>query len=291
MKLSRAVFLLTLNGALLTSHGVAANGHGDGRQGQYLALGDSVAFGYITQSGYMYVNPENFVPYTEYLGRMLDLDAVNAACPGETTSGFQSFGGVDNGCRLYRTYFPLHVAYDSTQLDFATDFLGRHRRARLVTIGLGANDVAVLQNECAGAPDPVACITVGLPPVLDLLQLNMEAILAQLRAARFRGTIVVVNYFSRDYSDPVQTGLVELLNQTLSAAAVGEGVVVADVFSAFEAAVAAAGGQTCVAGLLNASPQDQWSCDVHPSQSGQRLIAETVARAYKAARHEGQDHH
>ena len=52
MRLSRGVFPLILSGALLTSHGVAANGQGDQRPERYLALGDSVVFGYITQAGF-----------------------------------------------------------------------------------------------------------------------------------------------------------------------------------------------------------------------------------------------
>ena len=58
---------------------------------------------------------------------------------------------------------------------------------------------------------------------------------------------------------------------------------VADAFTAFLHAAAPAGGKTCRAGLLNASPQNQLTCDVHPSQSGQKLLAETVDDEYHAA--------
>jgi lysophospholipase L1-like esterase len=288
MKISRAVLLLMLSGALFTAESAAANARGDDKAGQYLALGDSLVFGYITQAGFMYVNPDNFVGYPEYLGRMLRLDTVNAACPGETTGSSLSFAEDDVGCRAYRAQVPLHVAYDSTQLDFATRFLRRHREVGLVTIGLGANDVALLLNACAGDPQ---CINGGLTAVLDQLQFNMRTILARLRSARFRGVIVVMNYFSLDYTDPAATSLVALLNQVLSGAAMDGGAVVADVFSAFQLVASNVGGHTCQAGLLNASPQNQFACDVHPSQSGQRLIAETIARAYEAARHEDPHHH
>jgi len=77
----------------------------------------------------------------------------------------------------------------------------------------------------------------------------------------------------------------QLLNQAVSAPAASFGAVVADVFSAFEIAATNpfAGGNTCKAGLLNASPQNQFLCDVHPSQSGQRLIARAVEAAFTAA--------
>jgi hypothetical protein len=36
--------------------------------------------------------------------------------------------------------------------------------------------------------------------------------------------------------------------------------------------------------LLNANPANQTACDVHPSITGQRLLAKTVQTAYGAAR-------
>ncbi len=60
---------------------------------------------------------------------------------------------------------------------------------------------------------------------------------------------------------------------------------VADLFDAFKnvASNPAFGGKTCNAALLNASAQNQLLCDVHPSQSGHKLIAETIAHAYRSA--------
>lgn len=248
----------------------------------FLALGDSVVFGYITADGYAYGNPDNFVGYPEYLNRDLRLDTANASCPGETTSGFISTNGDDNGCRPFRAAAPLHVGYTSTQLAYATNFLATHKQTRLVTIGLGANDLFRLQDRCAG---DVQCIQAGLPAALGAIYSNMNTILGNLRATGYRGVLVVVNYYSLDYSDPAQTGFTVALNQTLGAAAAANGAVVADAFSAFQAAAAAAGGKTCVAGLLNASPQNQYACDVHPSQSGQQLLAKTIASTYTQVRY------
>jgi len=251
----------------------------------FLALGDSVVFGYITQDGYAFLNADNFIGYPEYLSRSLRLEAANAACPGETTSGFLSLTTpADNGCRPYRANFPLHVGYTSTQLDFATNFLSTHKRTKLVTISLGANDAFLLQSACAGSHDP-NCIPAGLPTLLGTIYSNMNTILGNLRATGYRGVLMIVNYYSLDYSDPAQTGFSSVINQTLAAVAAANGAVVADAFSAFQSAATAAGGKTCVAGLLNASPQNQYLCDVHPSQSGQQLLAKTVASAYRHARH------
>jgi lysophospholipase L1-like esterase len=252
--------------------------------GAYLALGDSVAFGYIAADGYAYVNPNNFVGYPNYVGGDLRLDTTNGACPGESSSSFVSATGADNGCREFRSSFPLHVNYPSIQLDFATGYIATHKQTRLVTITLGANDVFLLEQSCLG--DPV-CIQNGIPLAQATLYANMSAILGNLRAAGFRGVLMVVNYYSVDYTDPAQTGVTIAFNQVLAAAAQANGAVVADVFTAFQTAASSsfAGGQTCKAGLLNVNPSDptQMSCDVHPAQSGQRLIADTVEARYQAA--------
>jgi lysophospholipase L1-like esterase len=250
-----------------------------------LALGDSVVFGYITHAGHEYVNASNFIGSPEYVGGMLELTVANAGCPGEATSSFLSSTGADNGCRPFRGAFPLHVAYSSTQLAFATSFLLRHRDVRLVTIGIGANDLFILQHACAANDNPQLCFEAGLPTLLATVASNMATILADLRATGFSGVIVIVNYYSLDYSDPAGTGLTELLNQAITAPASAYGAVVADVFTAFQTVVGnpVLGGKTCNAGLLNVDPQDQSLCDVHPSQSGQRLIAKTITQAYRGA--------
>ncbi len=256
----------------------AAIGHAE------LTLGDSVPFGFITQAGFEYGNPHNFVGYSDYTAQALRLAPANAACPGETTAHFLSLSGADNGCGTFRAHAPLHVSYSGTQMDFATAFLRAHRTTRLVTVQLGANDLFLLQHACNNDP---TCIGNGLPAVLGSIGSNMNAILGGLRATGYRGVIEVVNYYSLDYTDPFQTGVSQLLDQVLAGAAAAHGAVVANVFSAFATAAGAAGGHTCMAGLLNASPANQFTCDVHPSQSGHQLMAQTVESTFFAAGEDG----
>jgi len=279
-RLRGLAFGLALAGAAALPAAATTAGPWDGG---YLALGDSVAFGFIAGDGYAYLNPDNFMNYPESVGRRLEKATTNAACPGETTSGFISWTGADNGCRPFRANFPLHVAYapEQTQLNFATTYLSSHRGTSLVTIGLGANDGFLLQNACKGDP---TCIGNGLPATLGTIYVNMNTILSNLRATGFKGVLMVVNYYSLDYSDPAQTGFTVALNTALANAAAANGAVVADAFSAFQAAATPAGGKTCLTGLLNgANPQNAippFSCDVHPSLSGQRLLAKTVASTF-----------
>jgi len=290
MKISRAVTIaLLLN--LLIAGTMFAEDRGDQREG-YLALGDSLAFGYITQAGYEYVNPDNFVSYANYTARTLGFHLVNAACPGETSGSFLSPSAPDLGCRQIRATFPLHVAYSSTQLDFATAYLKAHPHTRLVTIDLGANDVFLLENACAPAANPLLCIQSGLSGVLATIGLNMETILGELRATGYKGIIVVANYYSLDFSDPQQNQLSAAVNAVLAGAASDHGALVADVFTAFQRALPTTltgDNLTCKAGLLNATPQNQFVCDIHASQSGHQLMAKAIASAYLAARQKGRD--
>jgi lysophospholipase L1-like esterase len=262
--------------ALLLAGGAsqAASGH------PYLALGDSVGFGYITQAGYEYGNPDNFVGYPDYVAPVLGFSETNAHCPGEATAGFISSTGADNGCRPYKAAFPLHVSYTGTQLDFATSFLTVHPNTGLVTLQIGANDAFILQKNCAGDP---TCIATNLPATLAQIGGNVDTILRDLKATRFHGLLMVVNYYSLDYSDAAGTALTAALNSAITSHALADGAVVADAFTAFLHASAPAGGKTCQAGLLNASPQNQYTCDVHPSQSGQKLLAETIDSTYNTA--------
>ena len=274
------ILLLALSLVVIASAAIPA----EAQHVPYLALGDSVPFGFITQAGFEYINADNFIGFPNYIGQELRFKATNAACPGETTSSFLSSVGADNGCRFYRSQAPLHVSYAFTQLDFALAFLAGHPQTRLVTVHLGADDLLLLEHACAGDP---SCIASGLPQVLATISTNMQTILSDIREAGFKGVIVVVNYYSVDYSDAAGTQLTQLLNQALAAPVAGQGVIVADVFTSFQAAASSvfAGGNTCRAGLLNALPSNEFTCDVHPSQSGQGLIARTVEGAYKSAIH------
>lgn len=111
VRLILSIFLMI---TLIPFGTASASGRGDGLN--YLALGDSATFGYISQAGYEYFYPTNFVSYADYLSSTFNLNTVDAACPGETTSSFISPTATDNGCRAYRSNFPLHVNYGQPSL-------------------------------------------------------------------------------------------------------------------------------------------------------------------------------
>ena len=134
---------------------------GPAADGTYLALGDSVAFGYVPPQAVPapdYSDPRSFVGYPEDVARALHIRVSNASCPGETTASFLVPGAPSNGCENspgssvgYRTEYPLHVPYRGTQMQYALKYLAVHRHTRLVTIDIGANDVFLCQETTADA--------------------------------------------------------------------------------------------------------------------------------------------
>src|SRR5215469_14846966 len=98
MHLLRIPLHLIVLAALTTS--LSAQG---ASQPRYLALGDSITFGFINNAGFEYVNAANFIGFPTYASLVAHMNVVNAACPGETTGSFISSAGIDNGCHEFRT--------------------------------------------------------------------------------------------------------------------------------------------------------------------------------------------
>jgi hypothetical protein len=118
----------------------------------YLALGDSVAFGYRpVNSAATYLNPANFTGYPEDVAKALQLNLANASCPGETTSSMINTGAPSNGCETnaggspgYRSLVPparvlqrlaaqLRGAMPAAASDYQTRD-HRHRRQRRIPV-------------------------------------------------------------------------------------------------------------------------------------------------------------
>jgi lysophospholipase L1-like esterase len=253
----------------------------------YLALGDSVPFGFRESDNPPppdYSKPDTFVGYPEDVAADLSLVGTNASCPGETSTSLITGTAPSNGCEGtatspgYRDLHPLHVDYSDSQLDFAVKFLQRHRETRLVSLTIGANDGFLCQrttaDHCAGE----------LPTVLQTIGQNVATILGRIRQdAHYVGQIVIVNYYSLDYRDPTQDALSTALNTALDDAAAPFDVAIADGFGAFEAAAAQAGGSTCTAGLLTMLSTGTCGTHVHPSVAGQQVLAGAVERVVRKA--------
>jgi lysophospholipase L1-like esterase len=240
----------------------------------YLALGDSVPFGYSPLLNPS--NASNFVGYPETVARQLNIEDVNATCPGEATGGFLSLTGTDNVCRPFRSAAPLHVGYSGTQMAFATAYLRSHPRTRLVTLTLGANDYFRFLKDCDVKPQPVGTCLLGLFGMLGVMQANLNTILEAIRATGYTGLIVAVTYYAIDYHDTSGTAL---LNSPMVAAANANGALIASGLDAW--AGTAAGGFSCAAGLLIVTAPGV--CDVHPTPLGRDLLAAKVISTIAAS--------
>ncbi len=270
----RTLALITITAALILGMGSAPTlAHDDG----YLALGDSVAFGFdpLVQDR---SNPENFVGYPEALARMLDIDVANTSCPGEASGGFISLTGVDNSCQPYRANFPLHVNYNTSQLDFAVSFLRKHQQTELVTLNIGANDLFILQRQCTddGTVD-TECVLEGLPKVLNTLAKNLKIIYGRIRGeAGFHGQLVALTYYALDYTDATGVAVITAINSVVLQSTIAAGGKVASGFDAFLPAALQASGSSCAAGLLIVLSTNPVTCDIHPSPAGRDLLAGAI---------------
>jgi lysophospholipase L1-like esterase len=261
----------------------AAPAHRPAAKGTYLALGDSVAFGYVPPQAVPapdYFDPRSFVGYPEDVARALRLRVSNASCPGETTASFLVPGAQSNGCENspgsstgYRTEYPLHVRYRGTQMRYALRYLATHRHTRLVTINIGANDVFLCQETTADHCTSPA----EFEAVLKEIAANLTTIYTLIRdVARYHGPLVALTYYSTSYSDQTQVAGTEALNSVIASVTEKFGGKVADGFAAFAGPSAHFGGSPCAAGLLIKLPDG--TCNVHPSPAGHQLLAQAIEK-------------
>ncbi len=148
----------------------------------YLALGDSLAFGYQQAKFFQNLPTEDPAAYnTGYVDdfakdlRAIDpkIQTVNLGCPGETTDSLLGL----KPC-IYHPPFALHSNYSGSQLDAALAVLRAHRgRVSPVTIDIGANDLL------RGGS-------------LAHVQANLSTILAKLRRAAPYTEIIVLGLYN-----------------------------------------------------------------------------------------------
>jgi lysophospholipase L1-like esterase len=250
----------------------------------YLALGDSVSFGYMeptVEPAPDYRNASTFYGFPEIVASDLHLKLTNAACPGETSASFVNDSARSDGCETsggpgrpaYRTTFPLHVRYSGSQLAYAVRFLKRDRHVRLVTLMIGANDYFLCEeataDHCTSPQEQIG--------VVATVARNVRTIVSALREkAHYHGQLVLVDYYSISPSLAIAT---EGLDSQINQAAHGFHVRIANGFTAFADAAAHSGGNPCTAALL--TQLSTGGCGVHPSSAGQTLLASTVIRAIR----------
>ena len=252
---------------------------------RYLALGDSVTFGYEEPTvvpAPNYNDAASFLGYPEMLGAELHLNVANAACAGETSSSFINTSAVSNGCentlgdmsKSYRKLYPLHVSYKGSQLAFALSYLKSHKNVRLVSLMIGADDFLVCEettkDACASSAEQSA--------VAATLTKNIQTILSSIRnKAHYKGQLAIVNYYSLDYASATDDAQSTGLNNVQDSAAKPFHVIIADGYGEFEAASVHSGDDTCTAGLLT-QLGTPGKCGIHPSYAGQALLTQSLEK-------------
>jgi lysophospholipase L1-like esterase len=272
--------------ALSAQHAIAPSSEAVTRGSDYLALGDSITFGFrdpSTTPAPNYFLASSFIGYPEDVGAALGLRVANAACPGETSLSLIEPDAQSNDCENllggglgYRSTYPLHMRYAGTQLQFALAYLRGHPQTRLVTLMIGANDELLCQktttDECASPTE--------LAGVLAQVASDVGTTLGAIRhRAHYGGQVVVVDYFSLDYSNDADDAQSLALNTSTDDVARRFGATIADGYGVFEAAAAQSGGNSCAAGLLTQLAGG--GCGVHPSLAGQALLALAVEQAIR----------
>jgi lysophospholipase L1-like esterase len=298
--------LVVAFGALVLAPAAGAFGPGN----TYLALGDSLAYGYhqaqfqneLKEKGF--VNPANFNDgYVDDFGRALKLfnpklKIVNDGCPGETTETFIKGSGVGGAyCAGGPTGTPfpkafLHHAYPGTQLEDALA-VAKESGTGTITLDLGANDILQFLGHTCGFPVTFSCSDAEVEAEIGHVVANIGGILAQLRAAAPKAKIVFVSQYN-----PYPTVLspegrgdatVEALNAAIKSVAAGFGVKFANTARVINFSGTHGGPEVgdiptvcaltamCPGGTFNpASPE----ADIHPTKAGYAAMAAVTGVAY-----------
>src|SRR5690349_13738237 len=122
VKHSFAVFTLLLFGSATIT--LAQNPNTAIKDTRYLALGDSVAFGFNPT---VPVALNNYHGYPEFVSDAMHRKVANASCFGESSGSFLSATAPDLGCHAWKEAGnPLFIPYSGTQMDYAVNYLSNN---------------------------------------------------------------------------------------------------------------------------------------------------------------------
>jgi len=280
--------------------------------GTYLALGDSLAYGYhaaqfeeeLKTTGT--VNPANFNKgYVDDFAAGLKvinpkLQVINDGCPGETTetlikgSGVPGYcaGGATNPTGLFPDIF-LHHPYTAggSQLADALSILAANKNVSPITLDIGSNDVLQFLAINCGFPATDTCTEAQVGAEFVKIATNVGSILGQLRAAAPKAQIVVIGAYNPfptvvPNGDKTQAALNSLLEGVTSKV---PNASFANTLPVFNPSLITGGPETqdipticaftamCPGGTFNpASPQ----ADIHPTTLGYAVMAGVIGASF-----------
>jgi lysophospholipase L1-like esterase len=255
-------------------------GHGP-PQASYLALGDSLAFGYSQAKFEKLLPNENPAEYnTGYVddfARLLrfgnpKLQVINDGCPGETTESF-----IKGPCE-YQLAYPLHHPYvggpTSSQLSDALAYLQANPNTNPITLDIGANDaLGVIEHTCE---KKVECVVKEAPALFAHIAANLGLILGDLRGADPRATIIVLGLYN-PFGEKLPGGnaLTAQLNEVMDKVAEAVGARFADPLPVFNPPGKLEEPTICLLTNMCNTPED-----IHPTDLGYGVLAGLIAKQY-----------
>jgi lysophospholipase L1-like esterase len=244
-------------------------------QAYYLALGDSMAYGFQPGKARRGLPPSGFnTGYVDVFAARLralapGIQVVNYGCPGESIVTF-----AKGRCPWLAEGNRLHDSFHGSQLDAALAFVQAHPgQVSPITITLWGNDVAALEEACH---NKLRCIRKRAPRALAQMASRLRSILAQLRAAAPEAEIIATGAWNFEVDRLARVAfLYRSLDKRISRAAARAGAHVADTRSIFNPRGSLAAARARICALTFMCSQG----DPHPKNRGYRAIAEAFLAA------------
>ena len=238
----------------------------------YLALGDSITYGYQSWKHELGLPPNEFNSgYVDVFAARLrelrsDLQVVNYGCVGESTRTL-----LEGGClsRVVGVPISLHDTFEGSQLEAALSFLRAHPgQVSPITLHLFGNDVRELFEQCE---QDVECVARNAPAAIAEFAARMGHVVGALRAAAPSAEIVVIGAWSTSSVAGEGDLLIQAANIALTDAVAPHRVRFADVVPIFNPPDPSSRATAVCALTLLCTHGDG-----HPSDAGYRAIAEVV---------------
>ena len=232
-----------------------------GPKHSYLALGDSLAFGFQPDFDFGHGYANYF--YNDLKNHGVTANA-NLGCPSETSTTF-----VKGGCPLP---FLRKYPYSGPQLNAALSYLSSHSGlVSPVTLDIGASEIVPDFHRQGCTVDTTKFANDLATLDANLTQIILPALHNKLVVnGTLTGDLLLLNYYDPDQNAcPNTVQYIQTLNQHLANDIGGYGSIV-DVFSAFGGA-ATPNGNIC---------SYTWECtfvqDIHPMRKGYSVIASAI---------------